>query len=294
MGLTAIPFGFELQDSPRDRLFLERTQASAALFAGQEDLGAVLSGGVGFFRYAVAAMNGQPLADKQSSPVGDPTHEKDIVARLGADARPSDSFRVTGGVSALYGSGFHPGTPATKSSLAWVDLNGDGEVQVSELIGTPAMSATPSATFTHWGVNLDLELRLETPIGVSMLYGEATVATNLDRALFVADPILTGVNVREFGAYVAFTQEIMRYGLVGFRFDYYDPNADFFQKTQGQLVPVSQAIYTFSPVVGLQIPDRARLTFEYDSVRNLLGVDARGVPTNLAIDHFALRLQVQL
>jgi hypothetical protein len=294
MGLTSIPFGFELQDSHRDRVFLERTQASAAFFPGEQDVGAVLSGGVGFFRYAIAAMDGEPLGDKASVPVGDPTHAKDLVARLGADSRPSDSFRVTGGVSALYGTGFHAGTPASKSALTWVDLNGDGMVQVNELSGTPSIAATPSATFTRWAVGVDLELRLKTPIGWSMLYGEATVATNLDRGLFVADPISTGVNVRELGGYAAFVQEITRYGLAGFRFDYYDPNADFFQKTAGQLVPVSQAIYTFSPVVGVQLPDRARLTFEYDAIRNLLGVDSRGVPTNLAIDHFAVRLQVQL
>jgi hypothetical protein len=294
LGLTGIPFGFELLDSHKDRVFLERTMASAAFFPGDQDVGAVLSGGVGFFRYALAAMNGEPLSDKSSIPIGDATHAKDISARLGADAQPSDAFRISGGVSALYGTGFHAGTDATKPGVVWVDLNGDGIVQVPELMGVPGMAATPSKTFMRWAVNADLELRLRTPIGWSMLYGEATIATNLDRGLFVADPVTTGVDVRELGAYAAFVQEVTPYGLVGFRFDYYDPNADFLQSTAGKLVPVSQAIYTFSPLVGLQLPDRARLVFEYDAVRNLLGIDARGVPTNLAMNHFALRLQVAL
>jgi hypothetical protein len=110
----------------------------------------------------------------------------------------------------------------------------------------------------------------------------------------VADPITTGVDVREFGAYAAFVQEVTRYGLLGFRFDYYDPNADFFDKTGGKLVPTSQAIKTFSPLIGAQIPDRARLLFQYDVVRNLLATDAMGVPTNLADNQWTLRLQVQL
>jgi hypothetical protein len=294
IGLTAIPFGFELTDSPRDRVFLERTLASAAFFPGEQDLAAVLTGGVGFFRYALAAMNGEPLSDKASVPVGDPTHAKDITARLGFDTKPTEATRVSGGVSALYGTGFHAGAPATTAGVQWVDLNGDGMVEVNELMPIPAMAAKTSQTFTRWGVGADIELRFRTAIGWSMLYGEATIATNLDRGVFVADPIATGVNVRELGAYAAFTQEITPWAMVGFRFDYYDPNADFFQSTAGQLVPVSQAIYTFSPLVALQIPDRARLSFEYDAIRNLLALDSRGVPTNLAMDHFALRLQVQL
>jgi hypothetical protein len=293
-GLTGIPFGFELADSHRDRVFLERTQASQALFPGEQDVGAVLSGGVGFFRYSVAAMNGNPLGDGTALPVGDPNHAKDFVTRLGVDASPSERVRITGGVSALYGNGFHAGTQATKAGLIWVDQNQDGMVQANELEGVPPMAATPSANFTRWGVGVDLELYFHTPLGLSMLYGEVTAATNLDRGLFVADPVTTGVDVRELGAYVAFVQEIFRYGLLGFRFDYYDPNADFFQQSAGKLLPYSQAIKTFSPLVGLQLPDRARLVFEYDVVRNLLGINPLGVPTDLGMDHFAVRLQVQL
>jgi hypothetical protein len=294
LGLTGIPFGFELADSPKDRVFLERSRASSAFFPGEQDVGVVLAGGAGFFRYSVAAMNGEPLGDTSALPVGDPTHAKDLSARLGADVRASEGLRIAGGVSALYGTGFHAGTDATKGGVTWVDLNQNGQIDPGELTGIPPMAATPSQNFTRWAVGADLQIRLRTPIGWSMLYGEVTLATNLDRGLFVADPVTTGVDVRELGAYAAFVQEVTRYGLVGFRFDYYDPNADFFQSTAGKLVPVSQAISTFAPVVGLQIPDRARLIFEYDAVKNLLGLDTRGVPTNLPMNWFAVRLQVQL
>jgi hypothetical protein len=296
LGLTGIPFGFELADSPRDRVFLERSTASQSLFPGEQDLGALLTGGVGFFRYSVAAMNGDPLGDSSSNPVGDPTHAKDIIARLGFDARAGAGERlaITGGVSALYGTGFHAGTPATKPSVTWVDSNQNGVIDANELVGVPAMAAAPSQSFARWAFNVDLQARLRTPIGLSMLYGEITVASDLDRGLFIADPVKNGVDLRELGGYVAFVQEIARYGLVGFRFDYYDPNADFLRSSGGQQLPVSQAISTYSPLVGVQLPDRARLVFEYDVVRNLLGIGSNGVPTNLPEDHFALRLQVQL
>jgi hypothetical protein len=294
-GLTDIPFGFELSDASHERVFMERTQASSAFFPGERDVGAMLSGGVGFFRYALAAMNGNPTSDGSAAlPVGDPNAAKDFVLRLGADARPAGALRILGGVSALYGQGFHAGTDATKAGVTWVDLNQNGVIDPGELMPVAAMAATPSQDFARWAVGADLELMIHTRLGLTMIYGEATVATNLDRGLFVADPVATGVDVRELGAYAAISQEILRYGIVGFRFDYYDPNADFFDQRGGKLLPSSQAIKTFSPLVGLQLPDRARLLFQYDAVRDLLARDVTGVPTDLKNDRWTIRLQVQL
>jgi hypothetical protein len=294
-GLSEIPFGFELVDPHHVRVFMERSLASQAFFPGEQDVGARLSGGFGFFRYAVAALNGNPLDDKSALPVGDPNKAKDIVARLGFDARPRDTLRVAGGVSALYGTGFHAGTDATKDSIAWRDLNQNGQIDgIGELVPVPGAAATPSQNFSRWAVGVDVELRFKTWIGWSMIYGEATIAQNLDRGLFVADPVATGIDVRHLGAYAAVVQEITPYGLLGFRFDYYDPNADFFDKRGGKLLPSTQAIKTFSPVVGVQLPDRARLLFEYDAVRDLLGKDATGVPTDLKNDRWTVRLQVEM
>src|SRR5262249_15348406 len=63
-GLTEIPFGFELTDSNRNRVFMERSQASLAFFPGEPDVGLRLSGGIGFFRYALAILNGEPQDDR--------------------------------------------------------------------------------------------------------------------------------------------------------------------------------------------------------------------------------------
>ena len=294
VGLTDIPFGYELVDSPRDRVFMERSQASLALFPGERDVGAVLSGGIGFFRYAVAVSNGEPSDERNVRAGTDPNKAKDLVLRLGVDTRPTESFRIGGGVSALYGRGFHPGTDATKDTIQWTDLNQNGLVETTELATAPGTAATPSVGFSRWAVGVDLATRFKTGIGWTSLYGEVLLATNLDRGLFIADPVTTGVDVRHFGAYGALVQEITPYGLLGFRFDYYDPNADFFDKRGGKLLPSSQSIKTFSPLVGLQLPGHAKLIFQYDIVRDLLAKDLVGVPTDLKNDRFTFRLQVQL
>jgi hypothetical protein len=294
-GLSEIPFGLELGESARERVFMERSQGSLALFPGETDLGVRLAGGLGFFRYSVAILNGEPLDDRPGGRGGrDPNGGKDIVARLGADARPTPSTRIAGGVSVLRGEGFHQGTDATKNTVQWRDSNENSLVDPGEITASPGAAATPSESFPRWAFGVDLRLRARSSLGWSSLYGEVTLASNLDRGLFVADPITTSVDVRELSYYAAFVQEITPYGLAGVRFDTYDPNADFFDKRQGKLVPTSQAIHTFSPLVGLALPGHARLIFQYDLIRDLLAKDARGVPVDLKNDRWTLRLQVSL
>jgi hypothetical protein len=53
VGLLKIPFGFEVGQSDKDRLFLERSTVVRALFPGEYDVGARLAGGWRFLRYAV-------------------------------------------------------------------------------------------------------------------------------------------------------------------------------------------------------------------------------------------------
>jgi hypothetical protein len=294
-GLSDIPFGYELFDPNRSRVFLERTTASRAFFPGDNDFGARLTGAVGYFRYAVAVLDGTPVPDSEPASAGfDATSEKDIMARLGAEARPREDLGVGGGVSFVRGTGFHAGTPATKDSFQWRDLNGNGAVDAGETVALPGSAATPSSTFSRWALGFDLQLRLNTPIGRSMLYGEAYVGSNYDRGLFVADPVATGIDLREVGWYVAYIQEITPYAIVGLRVDAYDPNGDSTVQRGGTVFPVDQTITTLSPMAGLVLPYRARLVFQYDRILDHQGLDARGVPTDLRNDQWALRLQVEL
>jgi hypothetical protein len=201
---------------------------------------------------------------------------------------------VSGGVSFLTGTGFHAGTDATPNGVVWRDLNENSIIDGAELTAQPGSAATPSLTFRHWAVNADLQVALRTRLGWTRLYGELSLASNLDRAVYPADPIAAGADVRQLGAYLAVSQEVTRWGVVGFRWDYYDANSDFLDSRRGRFVPASLAVQTFSPVVGVVLPDRAKLLFQYDAIVDSLARDHRGVPTDLRNDQWTLRLQMEI
>lgn len=288
------PFGYELVESPKTRWFMERSLASRSFFPSEPDLGFRLQAALAWFRASVAIVNGHPLGERTGFPLRDPDNAKDIVARVGAEIAPHQILQIAGGASVINGKGFHPGTDVTKGGIQWRDQNEDGIIEGFELTSVPGATGLPSQTFSRWAVGGDLRVRIETPIGATQIGGEVMVANNMDRGLFIADPVLTGIDNREIGYSVGATQELFGYGVVGFRFDAYNPNADAQDLHGGKLLPVSQTVRTFSPLVGLAWPDRARLLFQYDVIRNNLGRDARGVPTNLQMDTWTLRLQVSL
>jgi hypothetical protein len=293
-GLFDVPFGAELTESPKTRWFLERGLASRSLFPGEPDLGFRLRAALGWFRASVALTNGEPLGERTGYPLRDPNAAKDLIARVGAELDPHRRIHVSAGASVLNGRGFHAGTDVTKGAVQWKDQNEDGLIESFELTSVPATTGLPAQSFRRWAVGADLRVRLDTPIGVTTLGLEATLASNLDRGLFLADPVLTGIDSRELGVVVGATQEILGYGVLGFRFDAYDPSGDAQDLHGGKLLPVSQTVRTFSPLVGLAWPDRARLLFQYDVIRNNLGRDARGVPESLKMNTWTLRLQVNL
>jgi hypothetical protein len=290
IGMFKIPFGYEVLQSDRDRLFMERSTAERALFPGEYDIGARLQGGWRFVRYAIAVQNGDPLGDK-TFPGRDPNNAKDVTGRLGIDTPVTDFVRVSGGFSGLSGTGFHPGTPATKASVQWVDRNENGVLDPSELIVTPGKSATPSKNFGRFGYGADLELAVDVPkVGQTAVYGEIYFAKNLDRAILPADPVAVGRDYREFGGYGAVTQEIGAYGSVGVRYDYYRSDLDSTDQSRGLFVPSSNALQTVAFVAGARAVG-GRLTLEYDVNRNHNGLDANGLPTNLASNTLILRGQ---
>jgi phosphate-selective porin len=290
-GQFDVPFGFETTYSPKARWFMERTAGSRALFPGEPDVGARISGAIAFARYSIAITNGEPLDERSGFGLQDPNRDKDVTARFGAEAKLTRKAVLAGGISFNRGRGLHAATDATKNGLSWRDLNENGNVDQGEVFGQPSAQAVPAKTFARWAFGADLEFMLRTRLGWSMLYGEAFAASNLDRGLVVADPIATGSNIREFGYYVAFTQEITRYGVVGLRYDYYDPNSDFLDSRAGKLIPTSQRVRTVAPLIALTFPNRARLVFEWDFVRDYLARDARGVPKDLRNNQWTLRLQ---
>jgi hypothetical protein len=297
-GLTRIPFGYEVPQPENDYLFTERTTGSLAFFPGPQDVGFTLSGGVGPLRYSLGVMGGYPSASGVNIPL---TAEPTWVGRLGATRPNAESFEISGGVSFLDGTGLSPGSDATKSTLQWQDLNENGVVDAGEVIGVPGAAARPSATFTRWAVDADFEVGFRTRAGWTRLAAEATIASNLDRGLFVADPVFLGRQLRETSFFVSIVQDITRFAFVGIRADLYNPDADYLTSDRGQPMVTDQTITTISPLAGLVLPagltpgmpGKGRLVFQYNIINNAEGLALSGVPTNLDSNNWTLRLQAE-
>lgn len=296
-GLTEAPFGHELRLGQREMMFMERSLGSLAFFPGPVDVGVRVRGGIAAFRYDLAIMNGTPLDDRAGARnTTDPTRAPDSIGRFGFAARPG-KHALGGGVSLLYGTGFHRGSEATKNRLEWSDLNENGAIDTGELVAVPGQAATPSVNFRRWAVGADFQVGLRSRAGWTQILAEGTIASNLDRDLIVADPVVVGADLRELHGYVAVIQELFGRAVVGARYDYYDPNTDLLDRRRGEFVPRAAAIHTISPIAGALLPPgwipgvRGRLVFQYDAVLDALGRDSRGVPANLKNDQFIIRLQ---
>jgi hypothetical protein len=289
-GLFKIPFGQEVLESDADRLFLERSTIERALFPGEYDVGARLAGSWRFVRYAVAVQNGEPVGEK-AFPGRDPNAAKDITGHVGVDTHVGD-VHVVAGFSALTGRGFSRGTPATKDTLVWRDINEDGAVELNEIQVIPGQAAIPSADFDRFAVGGDLRLGYDVPsLGLLELRGELIVATNLDRGVVPADPVAATRDLRETGYYVQAVQELPRHLVAGARFDHYDADADATDQQAGVVVPKTNTFSTLAVDLGVQF-EHARLVLEYDLNRNHLGRDDTGRPTNLQDDAVLARAQV--
>ena len=291
IGLFKIPFGFEILQSDRDRIFLERSTAEQALFPGEYDLGARLSGGWRFVRYAIAVQNGDPLGEK-AFPGRDPNAAKDIVGRLGIETPIVEAVTVSAGFSGLTGKGFHRGTPATKSVIQWSDKNEDGAFTSDEIVTVPGSAATPSQNFDRFAYGADLDLSVAIPqLGVATIYGELYYAKNLDRAKLIADPLgPLGRDARELGFYVAALLQIGDLATVGARYDTYNPDRDSTNSAK-PLVPTDLSYGTLALVAAVGTPN-GRVQLEYDHNTNHSGRDLMGRPANLKDDAVILRGQV--
>src|SRR5262249_19781268 len=158
-----------------------------ALFPGNYDAGVMLAGGWRLARYAVAVMDGAPAGD---APVTgrDPTAAPGLLRRAGVHGPGDDRRRGRGGPSALGGARPPPGTPPTTDQVTWVDANEDGMVQPTELMVIPGAPGTPSQTFDREALGADVAVAwCAGELGHGEAFAEAAIATNLDRAVIVAD-----------------------------------------------------------------------------------------------------------
>ena len=291
MGLFRIPFGREVPQDDRYRLFMERSTAARALFPGEADLGARLSGGWHFIRYGLAVMNGQPLGSSAFAGL-DPNHQKDILGRVGVE-QSLDKVDFVGGFSGLRGTGFHAGLLASKPTVQWNDANENNQLTPDEIKGLPGVPASPSSSFTRlaFGADASLSARFSSLIRTT-LAAEFYLASDLDRAILPADPKgIARRDFRELGYYVSLVQEYGRWRL-GVRYDYYNPDQD--SNKLLDINPVlTDASYSTLAVVAACTAPWGRLLVEYDRNRNHLGIDLKGLPTNLDDNAVVVRGEVR-
>lgn len=292
-GLFRTPFGYEVPESERERPWLERTAVSNALFPQSFDLGMRIAGGFRFVRYVFAVMNGDPVGER-TFPGRDPSKSKDLVFRVGGATLVTEAIRIEGGVSGLTGRGFHEGRAATKDVLEWTDSNADGRVdRLNELSVINGSPASPSATFGRFALGADLRASVAFPVlGELALRGEVVRGKNIDRGLYISDPIAATRDLRQIGWYAGASQEVTRWALVGVRYDRYDPDADAREQEPFAVVPRDLASSTWSFTAAGRVKS-GRLVAQFDHRDNALGRDASGRPATLADDAFTLRAEVR-
>ncbi len=291
-GLIPAPFGFEAGEGAVRRPFLETASMSQAFFPGLFDLGARVLGGYSFMTWALGIMNGEPIGQRAFA-ARDPNKNKDLLFRVGGAGDVADGVRLEVGVSGLTGRGFRRGRPATTDQVAWRDVNEDGVVDPIELQAAPGSPAEPSASFKRFALGADARLYAQLPVlGELALRAEIVRASNLDRGLFVADPVAAGYDVRELGWYVGAAQEVTRFAQVGARYDRYDPDADATERLPFQLVPRDRSLSTWSFFVAARAPF-GRLVAQLDLRSNALGRDPSGAPTTLADDSLTIRAEAR-
>lgn len=290
-GLLITPFGFDVPELENERPFLERTTMSNELVPQSYDLGLRVMGGYKFVNYALAIMNGDPIGES-TFPGRDPNKSKDLVFRVGASQEIVEGVRIDAGFSGLEGRGFHKGAPPTKDQLVWRDQNEDGQVQQTELQVITGSPATPSEGFKRFAFGADVRVHVAVPVlGELVLRAELVRAKNLARGAFAADPVASSRDLRELGWYVGGSQEITRWGMIGVRYDTFDPDADAREQHPFALVPRDSSMSTWAFMAALRYK-KARLIAEYDHRTNSLGRDSSGAPTTLEDDAFTLRAMV--
>src|SRR5690606_18665869 len=110
------------------------------------------------------------------------------------------------------GRGFHRGQPATKDLLQWQDSNADGIVDnTTEIHVIPGSPATPSESFKRFAVGADVRASITLPsLGGLHVRAEVVRGNNIDRGLFISDPVVATRDLRQLGYYVGASQEITR------------------------------------------------------------------------------------
>ncbi len=282
-GVTDLPFGFELAESSRSATPSWSVRSPRrALFPTEADVGAKLSGPIGFVRYGVAGAPMVSLSTRERAASKDPNSgQRHHRSRRRWTSRSRLAIPASlGGASLLSERASTPGTEATKRGVVWRDLDEDRVVDAGEILACADVAETPVRRTSIAG-------RSGSDLGVSFedltrphsrLYGEVYVGQGYDRGFLPSDPVTGGVDVRQAGGYAALVQDITSTASPASSYAVYDPNSDliegradeFYPKDAGQSRPT-------------RCSDRGRASriarsssFEYDFVHDYLGARRDG------------------
>jgi hypothetical protein len=87
-------------------------------------------------------------------------------------------------------------------------------------------------------------------------------------------------------------QDIGTHAFAGVRYDYYNGDADASEPV-GTMIVQTQEVFTTWGFLAAVHRGTARLSLEYDHVRNPLGLSDNGLPTSERADRLTLRGQVE-
>lgn len=294
LGLMKIPFGAATPERVDERLFLEAPTFVRAYSPGEYDLGLAIHGGWRALRYVVALMNGDPVGERGLGGL-DLNARKDILGRLGIDLPLGPTTRLEAGASALIGEGLSPGRPTTKDELVWRDVNENGLVELTELQVIAGAAAVAPQSFERFALGADVRLSLELPYaGPTVLFAEVTWAANLDRGLYVADPVAAGRDLRELGWTAGIYGQPWTWLRWGVRYDRYDPDADAADALGGVRVPTDTTLSSLAVVLEWRPTTLGHLALGYEHRDNALGRGVDGAPARLPDDSLTVRAAVGL
>ena len=108
-------------------------------------------------------------------------------------------------------------------------------------------------------------------LGALVLAAELTWASNLDRGLVPADPVVSARDLRQLGYYVGFSQQLTRHAQVGVRYDHYQPDADASERMGRELVPRNNRFSSLAVAAAWIQGPALRFVLQVERNRNALG-----------------------
>ncbi len=282
-GLFDRPFGYEISYSSRLRESPERGRMSQTLFAGERDLGAMITYLPLNKKYTDRVKLDVALFNGNGSSAPEFDSHKDFITRITIKNSDESQYRISGGVS------FYDGKVDNPTNVLFKEIVSTSTGDHIFLRDSSSSNKFKPMIRKYWGLNF--QMNFSSVIGFTILrmeyikgMGIGTSASTLNSPTIPT----TDLYQRNFdGAYFYLIQNILktRHQIV-FKYDWYDPNKEIKGKEIGKL-----GSYTGIPDIrfdtwGLgylfRLNEHVRLMAYYDYVSNEL---TSVVKTSTSLDY---------